>query len=88
MVVAMMMAMVWLRERRPRDEHYHSEQQNLLHGPHDSNIRSNGSAAWVTLLGHTRPALNQSRYERSFIPLTAAPRLCPLRKKKTKVMIR
>jgi hypothetical protein len=39
MVVVVMMVMVWLRERRPRDEHNHGEQQNLLHGPHDSNIR-------------------------------------------------
>ena len=41
MVVVMMMVMVWLRERRPRDEQNHGEQQNLFHGPDDSNIRSN-----------------------------------------------
>jgi hypothetical protein len=39
MVVAMMTVMVWLRERRPRDEQNHGEQQNLFHAPHDSNIR-------------------------------------------------
>jgi hypothetical protein len=39
MVVAMMTAMVWLRERRPRDEQNHGEQQNLFHGHHGSNVR-------------------------------------------------
>jgi hypothetical protein len=41
MVVAVMTVMVWLRERRTRDEHNHGDQQNLFHGPDDSNIRSN-----------------------------------------------
>jgi hypothetical protein len=41
MVVVVMVVMVWLRERRPRDEHNRGEQQDLFHGPHDSNIRSN-----------------------------------------------
>jgi hypothetical protein len=41
MVVAVMTVMVWLRERRPRDEQNHGEQQNLFHGPHDSNIGLN-----------------------------------------------
>jgi hypothetical protein len=40
MVVVMMMTMVWLRERGPRYEQNHGEQQNPFHGPHDSNIRS------------------------------------------------
>jgi hypothetical protein len=39
MVVAMMTAMVWLRERRPRDEQNHGEEQNLFHGHHNSNVR-------------------------------------------------
>jgi hypothetical protein len=39
-IVVVMMVMVWLRERRPCDEHNRGEQQNLFHGPHDSNIRS------------------------------------------------
>jgi hypothetical protein len=39
MVPVVMMVMVWLRERRPGDEHNYGEQQNLPHGPHDSNIR-------------------------------------------------
>jgi hypothetical protein len=38
MVVVAMMVMVWLRERRPRDEQNHGEQQNPFHGRHDSNI--------------------------------------------------
>jgi hypothetical protein len=41
MVVAMMTVMVWLRERRPCDEQNQGEQQNLFHGPDDSNIRAN-----------------------------------------------
>jgi hypothetical protein len=41
MVLVVMVVMVWLRERRPRDEQNRGEQQNLFHGPHDSNIRSN-----------------------------------------------
>jgi hypothetical protein len=41
MVVAMMTVMVCLRERRPRDEQNHGEQQNPFHGHHDSNIRLN-----------------------------------------------
>jgi hypothetical protein len=41
MVVMMMVVMVWLRERRASYEQNHGEQQNLFHGPHDSNIRSN-----------------------------------------------
>jgi hypothetical protein len=41
MVVVMTMVMVCLRERRPGDEQNHGEQQNLLHGHHDSNICPN-----------------------------------------------
>jgi hypothetical protein len=63
MMVVVMMVMVRLRERRSRDEHNCGEQQNLFHGPHDSNIRSNCGAVSVTLLGHTRCAMNQSGYE-------------------------
>jgi hypothetical protein len=88
MVVAMMTVMVWLRERRPRDEQNHGEQQNLFHGPDHSNIRSNLGVASLTLLGHTRSALNQSRYGRLSIPLIGTPRLCRVRKKKTSVTSR
>lgn len=41
MVVAMMTVMMWLRERRPRDEQNHGEQQNPFHAHHDSNIMPN-----------------------------------------------
>jgi hypothetical protein len=41
MVVAMMAMVVWLRERRPRDEQNHGEQQNPFHAHHHSNILPN-----------------------------------------------
>jgi hypothetical protein len=88
MVVVAMMVMVWLGERRPRDEQNHREQQNLFHGPDHSNIRSNLGVASLTLLGDGCSALNQSRYGRLSIPLIGAPRLWRVRKKKTSVTSR